>query len=96
MRFERWGLKRNLGTEKWGRSCANIYLARGLNGRRRKESVAGNDDRLDGLEYVSLALQLRRGVLSLFFMQSAAFVPVVYGVVRGRSDAVEEWRWRRK
>jgi hypothetical protein len=64
-----------------GGAVEGIYRARRLNCGRRKESVAGSEDHLGGLEDVSFALQLRK---ELLFMQPAAFVPVVCGVGTGK------------
>jgi hypothetical protein len=91
------GIEKEFGEQRnGGGAVQGIYLAPRLNCRRRKESVAGSDDHLGGWEYAVLAIQLRRGLL---FIQPAALClwSVVCGVVRGRSDAVEEWGlWRRK
>jgi hypothetical protein len=56
MRFERGGLKRNWEDREMEEKLCKVFILHDfLDGWRRKESVAGSDDHLGGLEYFFLA-----------------------------------------
>jgi len=89
VRFERWGLERNWGDREMGEGECKVFILHDvLNGGRRKESVAGNGDHLGGgLESVGISCSPASEGTPLH----AASCICACGVVRGRSNAVEEW-----